>query len=41
MSHWNWAANGPFVQSPVDTRVNMQQWRIDIDKGKPKDSEKD
>jgi hypothetical protein len=40
MSLWNWAANGPIVHLPGDTWVNMEQRWNDIDRGRPKDSEK-
>jgi hypothetical protein len=33
-------ANGPFVHPPDDTRVNMEQRWNDIDRGKPKNSER-
>jgi hypothetical protein len=34
------ASKGPFVQAPDDKCVNMEQQWYDIDRGKPKDSEK-
>jgi hypothetical protein len=39
-SLWDWAANGPSVHPPDDTRVNMEHRWNDINRGKPKDSEK-
>jgi hypothetical protein len=40
MSLRNWAANVLIVHLPDDTRINMEQRWNDIDREKPKDSEK-
>jgi hypothetical protein len=40
MSKRNVAANGPIVRSADDTWVNVEQLWNDIDKGRPKNSEK-
>jgi hypothetical protein len=40
MSLWDWASNGSIVHPSDDTWVNIEQRWKDIDRGKPKDSEK-
>jgi hypothetical protein len=37
---WNCTINGPIAHLQNDMRVNMEQWWNYIDRGKPKDSEK-